>query len=168
MRIRFSRRWRLQPWTINDKSLPGSISCVRAIHHTRCPHTRARGGRAGRPSRMGRGCAEQSDWLEPPGRRSGCWLTSPFLFSGIVVRRFRVGATMELGGSGRSMMMMMMSAGAGAARATGSSTTDRKIAIHHIAAPCSLSRISGCRDRGLYPLARPRAERHLLPAPLSF
>jgi SAM-dependent methyltransferase len=30
---------------------------------------------------------------------SGCWLTSPFLFSGIVVRRF--GATMELG---RSMM----------------------------------------------------------------
>src|SRR5579863_9037470 len=37
--------------------------------------------------------------------------------------------------------------------------------------PCSLSRISGCRDRGLYPLARPRAERHLLPllrAPISF
>src|ERR1022692_2422677 len=40
-----------------------------------------------------------TDLLEPPGRRSGCWLTSPFLFSGIVVRRF--GATMELG---RSMM----------------------------------------------------------------
>ena len=37
--------------------------------------------------------------------------------------------------------------------------------------PCSLSRISGCRDRGLYPLARPRAERHLLPlrrAPIPF
>src|SRR5579863_4575973 len=34
--------------------------------------------------------------------------------------------------------------------------------------PCSLSRISGCRDRGLYPFARPRAERHLLPAPIPF
>ena len=34
--------------------------------------------------------------------------------------------------------------------------------------PCSLSRISGCRDRGLYPLARPRAERHPLPAPIPF
>jgi hypothetical protein len=35
--------------------------------------------------------------------------------------------------------------------------------------PCSLSRISGCRDRGLYPLARPRAERHLLTAaPIPF
>src|SRR5450830_350713 len=53
----------------------------------------------GRDGRIGRGCAEQSDRLEPPGRRSGCWLTSPFLFSGIVVGRF--GATMELG---RSMM----------------------------------------------------------------
>jgi hypothetical protein len=37
--------------------------------------------------------------------------------------------------------------------------------------PCSLSRTSGCRDRGLYPLSRPRAERHLLPllpAPIPF
>ncbi len=34
--------------------------------------------------------------------------------------------------------------------------------------PCSLSRISGCRHRGLYPLARPRAERHPLPAPIPF
>ena len=39
------------------------------------------------------------------GRRCGCWPTSPFLFSGIVVGRFRFGATMELGRSGRSMMM---------------------------------------------------------------
>jgi len=62
------------------------------IHHILCPHARARGGRAGRPSRSGRGCAEQSDRPEPPGRRSGCWLTSPFLFSGIVVRRFWFGA----------------------------------------------------------------------------
>src|SRR5450756_1573675 len=59
----------------------------------RCPHARARGAR-----RFQRALT-QSDLLEPPGRRSGCWLTSPFLFSGIVVRRF--GATMELG---RSMM----------------------------------------------------------------
>jgi hypothetical protein len=69
------------------------------------------------------------------GGGSGCWSTSPFLFSGIVVRRFWFGATMELGRSGRSMMMM--SAGAGAARATGSSTTDRKI--------CSTD--SGGRDK---------------------
>jgi Transposase DDE domain group 1 len=62
----------------------------------------------------------QSDLLEPPGRRCGCWSTSPFRFSGLV-RRFWFGATMELGRS------MMMSAGAGAARPTGSSTTDRKI-----------------------------------------
>ena len=50
-------------------------------------------------------------------RLYGCWSTSPFLFSGLLLA---VGATMELGRS-------MMSAGAGAARATGSSTTDRKI-----------------------------------------
>jgi hypothetical protein len=62
----------------------------------------------------------QSDLLEPPGRRCGCWSASPFRFSGLV-RRFWFGATMELGRS------MMMSAGAGAARPTRSSTTDRKI-----------------------------------------
>jgi len=44
-----------------------------------------------------------------------------------VGRFFLVGATMELGGSGRSMMM---SAGAGAGRATGSSTTIAKIPRH--------------------------------------
>jgi hypothetical protein len=49
----------------------------------------------------------QTDLLEPPGRRCGCWATSAFLFDGIVVRRF--GATMEVGRSGRSMML----AGAG-------------------------------------------------------
>jgi len=38
----------------------------------------------------------QSDLLEPPGRRCGCWSTSPFRFSGLV-RRFWFGATMELG-----------------------------------------------------------------------
>jgi hypothetical protein len=98
-----------------------------SVDHILCPHARARGGRAGRLSRIGRGCTEQSDRLEPPGRRGGCWLTSPFLFSGIVVGRFWFGATMEVGGSGRSMMM---SAGAGTARATGSSTTDRQIPQH--------------------------------------
>ena len=64
-------------------------------------------------------CAEQTDRLEPPGRRCGCWSTSPFLFSGLLLAVW-FGATMELGRS-------MMSAGAGAAQATGSSTTDRKI-----------------------------------------
>ncbi len=27
---------------------------------------------------IGRGGAEQTDLLEPPGRRCGCWPTSPF------------------------------------------------------------------------------------------
>jgi hypothetical protein len=56
----------------------------------------------------------------PASRLCGCWRRRHFRFSGIVVRRFWFGATMEVGRS-------MMSAGAGAARATGSSTTDRKI-----------------------------------------
>ena len=34
----------------------------------------------------------QTDLLEPPGWRCGCWLTSPFRFSEIVVRRFWFGA----------------------------------------------------------------------------
>ena len=36
----------------------------------------------------------QSDLLEPPGRRCGCWSTSPFFFSlsRVVVRSFRFGA----------------------------------------------------------------------------
>ena len=45
----------------------------------------------------------------------------------------------------------------------------RNLQLSTSSTPCSLSRISGCRDRGLYPLARPRAERHplpLLPAPI--
>src|SRR5450759_3688556 len=54
------------------------------VNRTRCPHARARGARrfqrAVRPS-----CAEQTDRLEPAVR---LWSTSPFLFSGIVVRRF--------------------------------------------------------------------------------
>jgi hypothetical protein len=36
----------------------------------------------------------QSDLLEPPGRRCGCWSTWPFFFSlsRVVVRSFRFGA----------------------------------------------------------------------------
>src|SRR5271170_5156457 len=48
------------------------------------------------------------DLLGPPGRCSGSWPTSPFLFSGIVVRRFE--ATMELG---RPMMMSASLGGGG-------------------------------------------------------
>lgn len=44
----------------------------------------------------------------------------------------------------------------------------RVAAAFRNSAPCSLSRISGCRTRALYPLARPRAERHPLPAPIPF
>ncbi len=45
------------------------------MHHTRCPYARARGGHA----ELG----QQTDprkVVEPPGRRCGCWVTSPFLF----------------------------------------------------------------------------------------
>ena len=44
----------------------------------RCPHARARGAR-----RFQRALT-QSDLLEPPGRRCGCWSTSPFRFSGLL------------------------------------------------------------------------------------
>jgi hypothetical protein len=56
---------------------------------TSVTHTRARGA-----------LREQTDPHQPPGRRCGCWPTSPFLFSG-----FRSGRIMELGRSGRTMMM---------------------------------------------------------------
>ena len=89
-------------------------------------------------SRVSQRRAEQSDLLESPGRRCGCWSTSPILFTGLLFADFWFGATMEVGRSGRSMMMM--SAGAGAARATGSSTTDRKICSTDSGGACSRSR----------------------------
>ena len=95
---------------------------TRSVDHTGCGHARARGAR-----RFQR-ALRQSDLLEPPGRRCGCWSTSPFLFR----------------------ELLFADSGSG------------------LSTPCSLSRISGCRDRGLYPLARPRAERHPLPAPIPF
>ena len=52
--------------------------------------TRARGARFQR-------ALTQTDLLEPPGRRCGCWSTSPFRFSGLLVVWF--GATMEFGRS---------------------------------------------------------------------
>jgi len=78
--------------------------------------TRAREARADSSELCGRAAPSR-----PTGssRLYGCWSTSPFLFSGLLLAVW-FGATMELGRS-------MMSAGAGAARATGSSTTDRKI-----------------------------------------
>jgi hypothetical protein len=51
--------------------------------------TRARGAR-----RFQRALT-QTDLLEPPGRRCGCWSTSPFRFSGLLLVWF--GATMEFG-----------------------------------------------------------------------
>ena len=47
-----------------------------------------------------------TDLHGPAGRRCGCWPTSPVLFSGIVVGRFRFGATLELGRSGAEMTML--------------------------------------------------------------
>jgi hypothetical protein len=73
----------------------------------------------------------QTDLLEPPGRRCGCWATSAFLFGGIVVRRF--GATMEVGRSGRSMM----SAGAGASYGVIDNRSENL--QHRQWTPCSLS-----------------------------
>ena len=70
-----------------------TISRIWPRYHNRCPHARARGGR--RFQRAGADRAAPS-W---PSRLDAA-AASPFLFSGIVVRRF--GATMELGRSGRS------------------------------------------------------------------
>jgi hypothetical protein len=52
--------------------------------------TRARGARFRR-------ALTQTDLLEPPGRRCGCWSTSLFRFSGLLLVWF--GATMEFGRS---------------------------------------------------------------------
>ena len=61
-----------------------------SVNQVRCPHARARGGR-----RFQR-ALRQTDLHRPAGRRCGCWPTSTFLFSGIVVRRFG-GGRWELG-----------------------------------------------------------------------
>jgi hypothetical protein len=78
-------------------------------------------------ARANRGGAMATDLLEPAERCSGCWPHDGEVAGGAVADStlviFRVGATMELGRSGRPMMM---SAGAGAARRTGSSTTIAK------------------------------------------
>ncbi len=60
------------------------------VDHAGCPHARARGRR-----RFQRALTP-TDLHRPAGRRCGCWPTSTFLFSGIVVGRFR-GRTLELG-----------------------------------------------------------------------
>ena len=84
-----------------------------------------------RPGRIGRGCAEQTDRLEPPGRRSGCWSTSPFLFSGLLFADS--GRRWSSGDRWRSLAPA-------AQRATGSSTTDRKICSTDSGGACSRSR----------------------------
>ena len=117
----------------------------------------------------------QTDLLGPAGRRCGCWPTSPVLFSGIVVGRFRFGATMALGRSGRRCCGRCAGGdGAGADRAqpaTGSSTTDRKICSTDSGAlsralsalrPLRIGKISGIWQRlplSLPPRARARRRR---------
>src|ERR1035437_6800756 len=68
------------------------------VNLDRWPHARARGARRLQRARTPR------DPPYHPGRRCGCWSTSPFRFSGLV-RRFWFGALDDV---------MMMSAGAGA------------------------------------------------------
>ena len=91
------------------------------VHLNCCPYARARGARrfqrAVRPS-----CAEQTDRLEPAVRLLA---TLPFH----ILVDIRFGATMEVGRSGRAP-----------ARATGSSTTDRKICSTDSGGACSRSR----------------------------
>ena len=71
----------------------------------------------------------QTDLHRPAGRRCGCWPTSTFLFSGIVVGRFR-GRTLELGSGADADVGFAWSGGGDGAgraqRATGSSTTIAK------------------------------------------
>ena len=85
----------------------------------------------------------EADPLAPPG---GC--RRRFLFSAC-----RIGATLELGRSGRAMMTVVVPA-----PATGSSTTARPHPQHpNGSTPCFRSDFSGWRDAALYPLAAPRA-----------
>jgi hypothetical protein len=116
---------------------PGSNAAFTAARAL-CGHARARGvtipasSEAERPAR--------AVWT---ALRLLVDVASPFLFSGIVVRRF--GATMEVGRSGRSMM----SAGAGASYGVIDNRSENL--QHRQWTPCSLSLPnSGCRDRGLY------------------
>jgi hypothetical protein len=73
------------------------------------------------------GRRDADDLLEPAGRCSGCWPHDGEVDGGAVADSFfvifRVGATMELGRSGRPMMM---SAGAGAAATYGVIDNDRQ------------------------------------------
>src|ERR1700691_6299177 len=110
-----------------------------SVYLTHCPHARARGAR--RYERALR----QTDLLEPPGRRRGCWSTSSFLFSGIVVGRLwsgaddgaqAVAADVGFAGSGRWRWCRRRSS---AAR-YGVMTTDRKICSTYRGGACSRSR----------------------------
>ena len=100
---------------------------VAAVNHIRSHSARARGPTQRRGSRR---AAMPTDRLEPAGGACGCWPTSPFLFSGIVVGKFRFGATMELGRSGRSMMMSAAAGGRASAASYGVIATDRQICSH--------------------------------------
>jgi hypothetical protein len=72
----------------------------------------------------------RADLLEPAGRRCGCWPTSTFHFSGIVVGRFGGDDGARAIGADADVGFAWSGGGDGASRAqpaTGSSTTDRKI-----------------------------------------
>ena len=76
-----------------------------SVNPSRCPHARAR-GRADFQRAL-----TQTDLHRPAGRRCGCWPTSTFLFSGIVVGRFGGGRW----SSGSAPMLMSASPGRAAA-----------------------------------------------------
>ena len=100
-----------------------------SVDHIRCPHARARGAR-----RFQR-APTQTDLHRPAGRRCGCWPTSPFLFSGIVVRRFGGDDGARAIGADADVGFAWSGAGAGRAqRGTGSSTTIGKSAAPTVGA----------------------------------
>ena len=112
-----------------SRPAPGVVDIRRpgvSVDHTCCGHARARG------ARQFERALRQSDLLEPPGRRCGCWSTSPFLFSGIVVCIFLFGGD---DGARRSMMICRAGLGRRPQRGTGPSTTDRKTCRRRAAAP---------------------------------
>jgi len=140
--------------------VPRKMAQRLSVNPSRCRHARARG--AGRFERALR----QTDLLEPPGRRCGCWSTSAFLFCEIVgwqilVRGRRgalaIDADVGFAGPGRGG-----GDGAGADRAKaryGVMTTDRKI--------CSTYR--GGNSLSLARSELRRAERHRrVPASIPF
>ena len=100
----------------------------------------------------------QTDLHRPAGRRCGCWPTSTFLFSGIVVRRFggddgarAIGADADVGFAGRAAAMVPApvegSEVPGHRQRSPNSAAPTVEALPLLAQRCGLGKISGIWQR---------------------